>query len=896
MLAIRERLSGVRMEGYLYITALLSIFLFHSINNWIWAVSNLTLLGWDRSSHLAKTLVYNDILRHINIRTIFAALTWPWNRPPLPFLSVVPFYRLFGTSTDIALMSNCVFLAILLFSVYGIGRILYNRKVGLFAAFLASFYPILFAISRLSYVDYALTAMVSLGIYLLLRTDGFRNRKCSLLLGLGLGLGLLTKWPFIAFAGASLAYVAFRSGALYNILLISWGGREGASTLRRLWTSPWFHVTGALLLSLVWYFPNWDRLAVFLLDGWLPLFSGILLALTFYILSRKPSQGTNLLSAVMLGGTIASVWALPNMGFSGRFVFVAYGGVNIQGKGLSFLDPTFYGRYLSMMLTEQLSPLFFGALLLAVCLLIYCVLKRSSVLSRVRDMSEEDWTLTLWFVVPLLIFTLSQTWNSRFDIALLPAAALITARGLFEVRASFVRAALISFLVICGILQFFILSYDSLYWITGRTAFSVPVVGRINLLGEGAYILAPNKDRTDSEYWVAPQILSLISEEAPGETNLALLVNNTHLNADILRYLALLEFEGVEIRDLARDESGQSVYLQVFASDYVLLTTGDPYKLSDGAKEAVNRIKESPEIFNQVYELKEQYEFPDGEVLSLYGKRLPLADEQVQDYYRHLVAALGSALREGDAIILNPPRQLEAFVQFYEGYVPVYLLPQGDSTEDELSLEGILARHDRVHVIFRAEDEVDPEQFVERWLNERAYRTKDEWYGDVRYALYASPGDVQTSSIEHPLDVNLRDEITLVGYSLAGEVIEAGEVLRLTLFWQAGSEVTEDYAVFVHLLDDEGRLVAQRDSEPVGGSRPTTTWITDDIVSDNYGLFIPEDTASVRYRLMVGMYLPATGQRLPVLDAQGQVSGDMVFLELIQVVEGNSAASGGQRG
>jgi mannosyltransferase len=188
---------------------------------------------------------------------------------------------------------------------------------------------------------------------------------------------------------------------------------------------------------------------------------------------------------------------------------------------------------------------------------------------------------------------------------------------------------------------------------------------------------------------------------------------------------------------------------------------------------------------------------------------------------------------------------------------------------------------------------VDPEQFVECWLNERAYRTKEEWYGDVRYALYASPGDVQTSSIEHPLDVNLRDEITLVGYSLAGEVLEAGEILRLTLFWQARSEVTEDYTVFVHLLDHGGRLVAQRDSEPVGGSRPTTTWIADDIVSDNYGLFIPEDTASVGYRLMVGMYLPATGEGLSVLDAQGQVSGDMVFLGVIQVVEGNRAASEG---
>jgi hypothetical protein len=415
-------------------------------------------------------------------------------------------------------------------------------------------------------------------------------------------------------------------------------------------------------------------------------------------------------------------------------------------------------------------------------------------------------------------------------------------------------------------------------------------------LGEGAYIMAPNTDRTDSEYWVAPQILSLISGEAAGETNLGLLVNNTHINADILRYLALLEFEKVEIRDLARDESGQSVYLQTFASDYVLLTTGDPYKLSDGAKEAVSRIKELPEVFNQVYELKEEYEFPDGEVLSLYGKRFPPASAQVQDYYRHLVAALEPTLSEGDAIVLIPPRQLDTFVQFYEGHTPVYLLPEGNLAEDVLSLEAILARYDRIHAIFRAEDEVDPEHFVEHWLNEHAYPTRDEWYGDVRYALYASPSGMQTNSMEHPLDANLADEITLVGYSLVGDGIEPDQVLRLTLFWQARSGVMEDYVVFVHLLSDEGQLIAQRDSEPVGGSRPTTTWVTDDIVSDNYGLLIPESTASGEYRLMAGMCLPATGERLAVLDAQGQESGDMVFLGVIEVVEGGVAASEEQHG
>lgn len=893
--AVRDRLIRFAGPRYGHAFALLGLFLFHVINNWIWAVTNVTLLGWDRSSHLAKTLIYNDILRQIDIRSVFTALTWPWNRPPLPFLSVVPFYRLFGVSTDIALMSNCLYLGILLLSVYGIGRTVRTGKVGLYAAFLTSFYPILYGISRLSYVDYALTAMVSLSIYLLLKTDQFRSRKWSLLFGLGMGLGLLTKWPFIAFAGAPVAYVAWRSGALSRILFIPWRGSEGTSRLRRLITAPWFHIGGALLVSLAWYVPNWDRLPQFMLGQWLPVLSCILLAGTFYVLSRRPSQGVNFLSAVMLGASIASVWSLPNIGFSRRFLFVAYGGVNIQGKGLNLLDPAYYARYVSMLMTEQLSPLYFCALLLAVGALLYKRVRRSSGFRALWGMSETAVVLTLWFVVPFLIFTFSQTWNSRFNIGLLPAAALITAWGLDELGGSYLRAALVVCLVGCGLAQFFILSYDSLYSVSERTVFSVPVLGRMNLLGEGSYVMPPNRDRTDSGYWVGPQIMTTIRDSAAGEASLGLLVNNTHLNADILRYLTLLEFGEIHVRDLARDESEKSVYLEVFSCDYVLLSTGDPYKLSDGAKEAVARINDSPETFRQVFELRGEYAFPDGETLSLYGKRFPPVAEEVEEYYRALTTALTPILREGDAMILDPPRQLEALARFYDGDVPIYLLPQGEDAEDELALRRILGTHERIYAVFRAEHGVDPERLVEGWLNQHAYRTRDEWYGDVRLVLYASPEEEDVGSLETSSNANLADEITLLGYTLARKNLEPGTILRFTLYWQARRAVSEDYKVFAHLIAGDGQLMAQRDSEPVGGFRPTTTWVADEIVSDNYGVLIPEATAAGEYQLAVGMYLPSTGERLPVVAESGDVTGDMVFLDAVRVVAEDEAPAGEAR-
>jgi 4-amino-4-deoxy-L-arabinose transferase-like glycosyltransferase len=870
----------------------LGLFIFHAINNWLWVDTNLTLMGWDRSSHLAKTLIYNDMLGQVSLRTAFTALTWPWNRPPLPFLSVVPFYRVFGVSTDVALMSNCLYLAILLGSVYGIGRSLYGPKVGLLASFLVSFYPVLFSISRLSYVDYAMTAMVALAIYLLLKTDGFRNRGWSLLFGFAAGLGLLTKWPFIAFAGAPIAYVAWRSGALRRVLYVSWTGSEGSTRMRRILSSPWLHGVAALVLTGAWYIPNWDRLPGFTLGYSLPIISWFLLASTFYVLSRSPGQATNLLSALMVGATLASAWSLPNIGFSGRFVFVAYGGINIQGKGLSFLDPTFYARYLSMMLTEQLSPLLFGALLVATGVLLFTALKGGTWRAALTKAGDQAWMLGLWLLVPLGIFTLSQTWNSRFDIALLPAAALITARGLLAVKRARLRWTLLAVVVVCAVGQFFVLSYDALYSFTDRTHLELPLIGRLNLLGEGAYIMPPSTDRMDSGYWVAPRILGEIDAEGQGPHTLALLVNHTYLNADILRYLVLLNAQDIEVWDLGRDEVGPPAYVQMFAADNVVISTHDPYKLTGQAREAVQEIAEAPAAFSKVFAMTGEYRLPDGEVVSLYTKRLRGVEQQALEYYRHLADALRSGLTEESAVILDPPVEIASIAPFYAVSTPVYLLPASDSASTEQTLKEIVTEYERVYVIFRTEDGADPHHLVEGWLSDNTYRTQDQWFGDARLVLFASPGESEEGSARMPLEAVLGGQVALVDCELVGQTSSPGQILRIALSWELIGDVTTDYSVFVHLLDSEGGIVAQHDGQPVGGMRPTTSWTVGKNVGDKHGLLIPDDVLPGEYRLEAGMYVPDTGQRLTVAGSAAGSTGDAVSLGTVRIIAPEAASEG----
>jgi hypothetical protein len=92
-------------------------------------------------------------------------------------------------------------------------------------------------------------------------------------------------------------------------------------------------------------------------------------------------------------------------------------------------------------------------------------------------------------------------------------------------------------------------------------------------------------------------------------------------------------------------------------------------------------------------------------------------------------------------------------------------------------------------------------------------------------------------------------------------------VLDLTLYWQAGAQPDRDYQVFVHLLDNAGRMAEQNDGPPVNGYYPTSAWLPDQIIADTHR--IPLSAESRAASVAVGLYDLASAQRLPAVDAGG---------------------------
>ena len=121
--------------------------------------------------------------------------------------------------------------------------------------------------------------------------------------------------------------------------------------------------------------------------------------------------------------------------------------------------------------------------------------------------------------------------------------------------------------------------------------------------------------------------------------------------------------------------------------------------------------------------------------------------------------------------------------------------------------------------------------------------------------------------------------LALVGYNVAA-VVKPGETVKLDLVWQARGKMDKPYTVFVHVLDKDGKVVAQKDAQPQNGARPTTGWVANEYLADNYDLPIASNTAPGNYQIEIGWYdaKDPTYARLQVLDDGGVSVGDNVIL------------------
>lgn len=123
------------------------------------------------------------------------------------------------------------------------------------------------------------------------------------------------------------------------------------------------------------------------------------------------------------------------------------------------------------------------------------------------------------------------------------------------------------------------------------------------------------------------------------------------------------------------------------------------------------------------------------------------------------------------------------------------------------------------------------------------------------------------------LDWRYGDEsLRLVGYRLERPSVRPGEWLPVTLYWQATQPITKNYSAFIHLLNLNGSSIAQSNSYPDGGRRPTSQLEPGLILPDTVYVFVPPTAdAPVATRLAFGIFEFDDPQRAakPAIDVAG---------------------------
>jgi hypothetical protein len=418
----------------------------------------------------------------------------------------------------------------------------------------------------------------------------------------------------------------------------------------------------------------------------------------------------------------------------------------------------------------------------------------------------------------------------------------------------------------------------------------VPGWGETSIFAQGGYLELPDEGQTDRGYWIQPDILRRMEERRRSLTqeilSLGLLARTRQINASAFIYLMLAEYPHLRVEGLIDQFDQSFAQSRLFAHDYVAVK-----RENVGTTEVQDQVIESilggsARPFSQAFELETTYPLPDGDSVYLYRQRYYLPDGYPVEYASRLAEELSNRTRPGDAILLFPANLVSPFMSNYRGPAEIYLAP---GTGEKLA--EIAARHQRLFVVVGDPDAFavaetgagEALQVAQAWLNYHAFHAGHEWADSLQLLVY---GTVDEPAMAPSSDTatTLGDQVLLAGWELPAGSWPPGQIVPLSLFWQALAPVAQDWNVFVHLLDESGQLVAQTDTAPVAGSRQTSTWPPGEMILDRHGLLLPDSLPAGEYQLQVGMYLPATGERLEANDAAGMRLGDSIPLDRVVVV------------
>jgi 4-amino-4-deoxy-L-arabinose transferase-like glycosyltransferase len=135
----------------------------------------------------------------------------------------------------------------------------------------------------------------------------------------------------------------------------------------------------------------------------------------------------------------------------------------------------------------------------------------------------------------------------------------------------------------------------------------------------------------------------------------------------------------------------------------------------------------------------------------------------------------------------------------------------------------------------------------------------------------------------HAVQVNLANQLGVIGYEIKPERPKPGGELVVNVHWLALAAMPKVYTSFLHLVGPDGRLITQDDHELGRGFYRTLYWQPGEVVREKYTLALPKEISTGEYTLRVGVYDFPSLERLAVLSSNIPTQDNAVTLGTVHV-------------
>jgi hypothetical protein len=126
--------------------------------------------------------------------------------------------------------------------------------------------------------------------------------------------------------------------------------------------------------------------------------------------------------------------------------------------------------------------------------------------------------------------------------------------------------------------------------------------------------------------------------------------------------------------------------------------------------------------------------------------------------------------------------------------------------------------------------------------------------GKVQVLPASEPPSTADLEITHPHEEDLGDALRLLGWDISTTDARPGDMLLLSLFWEALRPMRADYEARLRLTDEQGRPGGEVSSPPAGVLYPTSQWQVGEVLRGQHDLTVDASARSGVYSLELNLF------------------------------------------